>query len=263
MRVATRRLRGTVQDFFPNQRPFKPVVRELKELLDRLGEVRDHDVAIAAYSKRQSKVKNKKLSKGIEKLIARRRRLRNKAHSKLKRKAISKPQLKCLRQDIAKAFEQSPKYNHLNGMKNEAIAGNAVTLRLKEFRRLGECIYSPTSNKKLHRLRISAKRLRYAAKLYEDQRNGRAKKFSKRMAKMQTLLGNVHDCDVWIESLSDTLAGKVKGKKLRKTERDAAVRLISDFTQERSKNYRAALKLWNDWDTQGFFEKLESTVTNK
>ena len=261
MRVATRRLRGTVQDFFPDQRPFKPIQRELKRLQDRLGDVRDHDVAIAAFSKRRSKVKNKKLSRGIGKLIARRSRLRDKAHLKLKKKAISKSKLNSLEQSISSAVRETPKLNHFNGARNETIAGEAVDLRLKEFRRLGQCIYRPASNKKLHRLRISAKRLRYAAKLFEDHRNGKAKNFSKRIAKMQTLLGNVHDCDVWIESLSNMLAGKVKGKELCKTERAAAVRLISDFTGERSKNYRAALKLWNEWDKNGFFEQLKSSVS--
>ena len=50
MRVATRRLRATLEIFEPcfPARPFADALREVKRLADALGERRDRDVAIAA-----------------------------------------------------------------------------------------------------------------------------------------------------------------------------------------------------------------------
>src|SRR5689334_25019015 len=50
MRVASRRLRSVLRDFMPylRRRPLASSLKQLRHLADALGEVRDHDVAIAA-----------------------------------------------------------------------------------------------------------------------------------------------------------------------------------------------------------------------
>jgi CHAD domain-containing protein len=50
MRVASRRLRAAMEVFAPcfPRKPFKKVLKEVKELADALGERRDRDVSIAA-----------------------------------------------------------------------------------------------------------------------------------------------------------------------------------------------------------------------
>src|SRR5262245_15624254 len=53
MRVASRRLRSALRDFMPylRKRPLASALKQLRNLADALGEVRDHDVAIAALEK--------------------------------------------------------------------------------------------------------------------------------------------------------------------------------------------------------------------
>lgn len=52
MRVATRRLRATLEVFEPcfERKPFKRALREVKRVADALGERRDRDVAIASLT---------------------------------------------------------------------------------------------------------------------------------------------------------------------------------------------------------------------
>jgi CHAD domain-containing protein len=53
MRVASRRLRSALRDFTPylRKRALSGVLKELKDIADALGEVRDQDVAIMALER--------------------------------------------------------------------------------------------------------------------------------------------------------------------------------------------------------------------
>jgi CHAD domain-containing protein len=60
-----------------------------------------------------------------------------------------------------------------------------------------------------HAMRIAAKRLRYSLEVFEPL-YGRPLKGALRCAKeLQTLLGELHDCDVWVATLPGFLAGNV------------------------------------------------------
>lgn len=52
-----------------------------------------------------------------------------------------------------------------------------------------------------HRLRIDAKRLRYTMEICDPVYGGQLGPFIKAVKKMQSLLGDIHDCDVWVENV--------------------------------------------------------------
>src|SRR4028119_1539175 len=67
MRVATRRLRSAMRDFMPlmDKRPSKRLRKELKQLADALGTVRDQDVAIVALEELQAEAETEAIKAGI------------------------------------------------------------------------------------------------------------------------------------------------------------------------------------------------------
>ena len=52
-----------------------------------------------------------------------------------------------------------------------------------------------------HRLRIDAKRLRYTMEICDPVYEGQLAPFIKAVKRMQSLLGDIHDCDVWVEDV--------------------------------------------------------------
>ena len=81
---------------------------------------------------------------------------------------------------------------------------------------------------------------------------------------MQTSLGELQDCDVWIEDLGQRLkrtARKRKDDPDNARERAAAVWLLRHFTKERTEHYRDALARWEEWESHEFLDSLKSFVS--
>ena len=77
--------------------------------------------------------------------------------------------------------------------------------RLKELEQLSVGFYRPLDVKPLHKMRIAAKRLRYALELFDQCLGPEAVVFAKTVARLQTSLGELHDCDIWIETFGEQL----------------------------------------------------------
>lgn len=256
MRVATRRLRSALRDFAPllKKKPLDKPKKDLKRIADALGAARDEDVAIIALKKLHRKAADKNVKSGINNLIEARNARRERAHLNLL-ETISATAL----EDLKSRFEKSVG-NAIN-VKNpaKAISFNQAGRRVvgksvEEFCALTDHIYEPFIDEPLHELRIAAKRLRYAVELYTACWGERIAPFAEGVAEMQSHLGEVHDADIWLESLSKDL-------KDGKNENPANIWLLSEFVEKRVKNYRAALKLWSDWKANAFIEKLKTTIS--
>lgn len=256
MRVATRRLRSAIRDFAPllKSKPLNKPNKDLKRIADALGAVRDEDVAIIALEKLQKKSREKTIKGGIAELIERRRENREQAQIDLLEK-ISATALDDLKIRFEKAVDKSVKVKKSAKPISFNRAGRKVVGKsVEEFCALTDHIYEPFIDEPLHELRIAAKRLRYAVELYTACWGEKIAPFAEGVAEMQTYLGEVHDADVWLESLSRDL-------KTRKNENPANIWLLSEFVEKRVKNYRAALKLWSDWQAADFIEKLKATIS--
>jgi len=85
--------------------------------------------------------------------------------------------------------------------------------------------------------------------------------YAKRAAQLQTALGDVHDCDVWIESFGNEIN---KIRKEKQTENlEAFVWLLSHFVKLRTKHLRKALTLWRDWEANDASGKLRTVVNTE
>lgn len=256
MRVATRRLRSAMRDFMPlmRKKPLKKAAGEIKKLADTLGAARDRDVAILALEKLHKKARVSAVKDGIENLLAEHRGLREKAQTILTAE-LDAPKLQDLHDRFNAAIDKAARRKNSDTAISFGEAGAQIVGKsLDDFCKLTVHIYEPFNQEPLHELRIRAKRLRYAVELYKTCRGDKISSFAEGVAEMQGFLGEVHDADVWIESLSKRMSDGDAS--------EANIWLLSEYVAKRTENYRAALKLWSDWKKENFIEQLRNVISN-
>ena len=244
MRVASRRLRSALRDFLPflQKHSLKNVRNDLKKIADALGAVRDQDVAIVALESLAAET----TESGIEKFIEERNTVRNEKRVALI-ETITIGTLSLLQEKFNQALQSAAEEKEPISFREAGC--EIINARLKEFLKLSDSLYTPLNIKPLHNLRIAAKRLRYAIELFAQCFGDEIIPFAEEITDMQTSLGELHDCDVWIEEL---------GQKLLESEdkTPAAFWLLSHYTKTTTKHYRAALERWQNWVNGNFAERL-------
>lgn len=73
-----------------------------------------------------------------------------------------------------------------------------VSTRLAELRSFGTSVLDPDALEAHHDMRIAAKRVRYVLELSEPVLGSDAAKGAKRARALQDVLGEMHDCDVFV-----------------------------------------------------------------
>jgi CHAD domain-containing protein len=260
MRVASRRLRSALRDFAPRLRRGKRLDAArgaLKQLADALGAVRDEDVAIHALGKLNEQAPPEAAA-GVEEYAAERRGRRERAREDLA-PAIGETAVEQARLLLTRALEGGRGKKKADDGADFAEALRAVVARLwEELEALGASLRRPNKAKRLHDMRIAAKRLRYALELLECcRRDGAAKHLAGEVADLQGELGDLHDCDVWAEDLGGQLA---RGDSLSAERKRAVVWLLGHFAEKRAGHYRAALTLWHGWEREGFRARLAACL---
>jgi len=296
MRVASRRLRSALRDFTPylRERKLRRLNKALKNIADALGAVRDQDVAILALEQLAAKAPAK-VSAGIEQLAAERRLKRDIARAELGQ-AITNEALAKLEKEFNSALEDGlkvPRKRKTGGDNRKSAerldcrdAGREVIAeRFRELQDLSASLYSPHKIKPLHEMRIAAKRLRYAIELFASCWDETLTSFAKEIAKMQDSLGELHDCDVWIDEIGTLLreterdavggdGGAPDDEKVGHTsstedadsdeaqagKRSAAIWLLNYFVKERTRHFRDALARWHDWEESDFHMRLTALL---
>ena len=107
-------------------------------------------------------------------------------------------------------------------------------------------------------MRIAAKRSRYALEMFEPCFGPDISSFAKKVGALQTSLGELHDSDIWIETLGKKRNG-VAGQP--KELRGAALWLLSHFVRLHSKHLRSALGTWSEWEAKEFGARLREYLT--
>lgn len=260
MRVASRRLRGAIADLKPYLRRNLPRGR-LRAIARSLGAVRDQDVALPALEELRAKAGGN-VAKGIESIIDERRRQRLKARAALEQ-AIAPEVIAELRDDLVKRLQIAPRPPKQTGPTFRQVAIEVIGTRLKQLTAGAECIYHPQMMKELHEMRILAKRLRYAVELFATCWGEDLRQAAKEIARLQTSLGELHDCDIWIADFGGRLRKSSRAKipsAKHRHESEAAVWLLRHFAKERTNHYRDALARWYTWQTDNFLSDFKTLV---
>jgi CHAD domain-containing protein len=254
LRVATRRLRSALRDFAPllEKTSFKLIKKDLKKIADALGKVRDEDVAVGALEKLLAESESVAIKEEIEILLQKRKTWRETAQAKLTERFTGK-KIDDLRKGFAEKLDKTL-HSKKPQISFKEFGKSVIDKNLREFENLLSALYSPFEVDELHRLRLRAKRLRYALKIFAACWEDECKQFAKKISEMQTLLGDLHDCDEWIENLLVQL----REENLEKEKRETLIHLSFVFLERRTKNYTAALQLWSDWQAEYFLSGLKT-----
>ena len=126
----------------------------------------------------------------------------------------------------------------------------------------------PDLIEKHHAMRIMAKWLRYTLEAYADLFDDQLKKDIKGIKKLQELLGDIHDCDVWVDILPRFLEEE-EGRSLAyfgtnqffELVRPAITMLIDDRTEKRKELFDELCQYWDHLKDDGFWDSLSETIS--
>ena len=271
MRVSSRRLRGALTDFAPylGKHSLNNAVRQRNSLADALGEVRDQDVAIIGLEKLAAKAPEEAAA-ALVAFINRRAAIRNEARRDLRR-LLGLGALKHLQREFAEEINfvlEKAKTRKPRAKKPKAaevtyveMARSIVVERLLELEKLSDGFYHPLKTKPLHKLRIAAKHLRYALELFEQCLGQETAVFARKIAALQTALGDLHDCDVWIDTFGEQL--RIATREASKERMSGSLWLLSHFVRLHSRHLRRALALWEEWEISDSGYRLRELLKDK
>jgi len=267
MRVLSRRLRSSINDFRPYVRKANVPRPKLRALASHLGEVRDIDVALISLQQLRTKTKGDAAA-GIKLLAAELRARRKTARAKLTN-ALQEQTIEQFRKQfiaglrtlsivVPTTISTDPAAPAI-ARSFASLGAEIIDARLKDFVAAGPWLYQPYQIKKLHELRILAKRLRYSLELFALCWGKDWEAPAKEVAQMQTSLGELHDCDVWIQDLGTRLKRSARKTAIESHDlqiKAGATWLLKHFTTARTEHYRDALSRWEQWQADGFLEHL-------
>ncbi len=192
MRVAARRLRSDLRTFGSVLDPIwlGHTIAELRWLSDVLGRVRDCDVMTARFDAELEKSGPE--GRGADELVGRLSEMRRAEIGHLQEAMSSERYLDLLDRLHATGRGPLPAVSDTSALSEEALPA-LVWKRWRSLqRRVKHGGVRPT-DRELHRMRIAAKRLRYAAEASVPAIGKPAKRTGVAAERLQTVLGELHD----------------------------------------------------------------------
>lgn len=271
MRVASRRLRAALPLFGPVIAPKKHIewIRHIGWLTKALGAARDSDVQIDHLGEYLRALPPGPERPGTRRLLLRLRQQRQKLQDDVKNALDDAIQSNVL-MDMERKLR--PIMDKLQGTPQSPELCNmafvAVREKLQLFLEFEPFIDQPEAKEELHAMRIAAKRLRYTLEIFSPLYESELKAYLKAMRQNQELLGNIHDCDVWMVFLP----------KFEERERMRTLRYFgnqrpfqrllpgleayyADRSAARDQEYAGFLQKWSSWRQEGLWDRLINEVT--
>lgn len=271
MRVASRRMRSALvlfEKYLPGKA--KGWRKEMRGITRALGEARDADIQIEFLQGFLDNLTESRYRPGIQRLLLRIKQQREGLQKKVI-KAMNRLKSGDLLDDISHVLGQIRAHaeihhvgEHSYFIHNEARA--AMSLRLEEMLSYEHFVSQPDRLKELHAMRIAAKRLRYTMEVFEQLYPDDFKQILKLVRDIQTLLGDLHDCDVWVNYLPQFLDEERKrileyfghAKPLGRL-KTGILYLQQERHEQRDKYYHEFVDLWKR--TRATWDNLMRLIT--
>jgi CHAD domain-containing protein len=286
MRVASRRLRAALPLFrtcFPDKQYLK-WMQEITRITRALGDARDADVQIDFLIKSLKKIqKDPGLQKkstpadqpsmepAIRFLLLALQKKRNVLQKRVL-SAISGLEKSHLTDEIQSVFttmgmniKATRKKPPLHGI--PPVAALRIRKRLSTLLSYDPWVLHPEAVAEHHATRIAAKKLRYTMEIYGSIYRNNLKKPLARVKKLQEILGDIHDCDVWIDHITTlllrerTLLRSGKGTKRPDTTTLSSLKvLLRDRDTERKRRYRQFVRYWQVLARVKLWDELRASL---
>jgi CHAD domain-containing protein len=275
-RVASRRLRAAMRMFRDcfDARQFKRWRKQIRRVTTGLGDARDRDVQIEFLCGALDDLQEKACYSGIARLLVRLEQKRERLQSKVV-KAVDRLQSSGVVDEmlaVAKQIISEAKAQKLGVQSPVAFdqTGQHLLHGLEQMLAYQDSLEGAEQKERHHAMRIAAKQLRYTVEISKPVYDGQLDESVTVIKRVQTLLGDVHDCDVWLEHL-DVFAEKERGRILKHFGHAVPfVRLeagIEHLRQQRRARRRQAFEelvdYWRELDGQGYWEKMVSTIQQR
>lgn len=289
IRVACRRLRSVLKlfaDCFP-EKNVKRWRKHIQLLMRVLGEARDKDVQIEYITNVLKHTGNRRYSFGIKRLLSKLQRQRKKFQKqvtralarfdaskvgvemkKQTRKKLSRFMLATPKEWLAtpKEWLAMPKERLAPGqasVQNTHLyrqAADSINSRLEKLLAYKTHVYHPNHVQELHAMRIAAKRLRYCLETFEPLFPDGLDDSIGALRHLQDTLGDIHDCDVWLQYLplfleSELACGKIPRDK-RSVLRVGIRHLVALQKARRSQQFADLVKSWREYQRNKIWTSL-------
>ena len=273
LRVASRRIRVALdifRQFLPSKK-IKVWERSIRKVTKSFGDARDLDVQLdfirSFYHRNDDPIFKPGGRRLILRLNQRRENLQQLLHQTLEeldqdstlQKMLGVLQTPATETKIASTSEPSL----------YLLSLNVINKRLEEFLFYEIYLPYPDHVKELHLMRIAAKRLRYTLEIFSSLYIDRLEKPLEVIRLIQTNLGEIRDCDVWLNYLPNFLEKersrvlKYFGNPRPYRRLIPGVQMLQENRQiERETLYNTFLKNWKKWHQAEIWSNLRQTIFN-
>ena len=275
MRVASRRIRAALPLFvncFP-KKSYKKWLKEIKEVTRTLGSARDTDVQIAFVKRYVDGLSDEKIKIGVRILLSKHIELRTNMQPEINNKldqfryshAIENIRNYCqqIRQKVDAATSIDTPLTYVK-------AHQYISQKLGDFLVMEDCIHHENDIENHHEMRIRAKWLRYTIEIFSQKYDDKLKEYISTMKHFQDLLGEMHDYDVWIDSIPKfitdiklELASRIETNEKIPTIENGLLRFLQDVQEIRRSRYKEFISFWEDTKKKQTFERLRQITSAK
>jgi CHAD domain-containing protein len=271
-RVASRRLRAAMDMFRDcwDRKELKIWRKQIRRITGELGDARDKDVQSQYLCGILGAAADAALSPGIARLLAhiehQREALQPGVAAAVEQLRQSKI-LRCILRKTKKVLHRTLTPSAGPSEFTYAETKRFVFQRLQELLQEEDGLQHPEDASRHHAMRIAAKRLRYTMEIAKPVYAGHLEKYIEPMRKVQSLLGDIHDCDVWIghlDEFSRQECGRIlaaSGSAVRCARLEAGIKYLKqDRSRRRAEAFEALVVFWRELKLQGTWERMSRMI---
>ena len=290
MRVASRRLRAALPLFSSciPEKNYRQWLQGIQKITSALGDARDTDVQIEflikIIKKREGGLQRDDPAYPVppgprgdietiilKQLQKKRRKLQNAVMSalvKLEHSGIIDKMRTFFISRIKESEKRTRKKSPLYGI--PPVAASLISRRLNVLLSYEEWVHNPDAVTEHHAMRIAAKKLRYTMEVYAPLYILGLKKYHYRVKKVQEILGDLHDCDVWIDTVTVMLLKERSTSFIKNSSGNEQVSRVSGYRQflserekERKRLYRRFVTYWDSLGRACIWDDLRTTLVER
>ena len=259
-RVASRRLRAALPLFRDcySKKDYRNWLKEIRKVTRLLSVARDLDVQIAFIEQYIKKLTSETEKPAFNAILrshkARRRHAQTEVVAGLEelRNVGTINQIRRIsRQIIAKESVQTLKPSEVLERSHWHIS-----FRLDDFLSMERYVYQERRKIEHHQMRIYAKKLRYTMECFAPLYDDRLEKEIGAIKAFQDVLGEMHDCDVWLEFIPQYRQKIRKRAAPNKYIGEPLKNFMVYMLQRRRKFYSQFTELWKEKNGSDFFSQL-------